>query len=451
MGAQIKLAGVIAVVALAGAQSAPALKNVPLPASASFVWTDAAAPEIARHIEQQAWTPVVNAERPRGGPDIYAKVAPAVVAVRTDSGHGTGFFVDAKGLVLTNHHVVGNSLWHDAAKRGSFASIFMGRIGKDGVMTLRDQPVKAYLVKSDPVIDLALLRLESVPADVTPLPVLSLAAAAPRPGGPATIIGHPASGMLWTMRSGEVASVGRMPADLVDLVMTRLAFGPQQQKEAAEDLRTAPSRRIILTSAGANPGDSGGPVVDATGAVIAVTFAVPSDPARAKFSYHVHLDEIRQFLAKVPATAMFDLPDPWQLGPRVALQDLDGDRKPDALVAGVEGVEQILFDLDNDSVGPLTDVGAIARGKKWDFEFAMRLSRSEPTSTAFYDTNNDGTVDLIFTVDDDNHAKNSRFTRAADGSWRLEQNVSMTLASATPLNPKLGERLASLLKRFQQR
>ena len=107
-----------------------------------------------------------------------------------------------------------------------------------------------------------------------------------------------------------------MPADLVDLVMLQLAAAPGDRQQILDQLKQEPSRRIISDVSGRESRRSGGPVVDALGRVIAVTFAVPADPARAKFSYHIHLDEVRAFMAKVVDGPKLDIPDPWQLGPQ---------------------------------------------------------------------------------------------------------------------------------------
>jgi S1-C subfamily serine protease len=413
---------------------------------ARVVWTPGAASELSRHLESSPWKPSVNSERPRGGVEVYSKVAPAVVVVRTENAHGTGFLVSADGQMLTNHHVVSSGLRHDNQRAASYAMVHLGRLGKDGVMSLRPEAVRAFLLKSDPAVDLALLKLESIPTDLQPVPFLQMAPAAPRPGMPATIVGHPASGMLWTLRSGQVSSIGRMPADLVDLVMLQLAASPGDRQEILDRLKQEPSRRIILTSAGVNPGDSGGPVVDSLGRVIAVTFAIPADPARAKFSYHIHLDEVRAFMAKVPTAPKLDIPDPWQLGPNVELADLDRDGRPDVLFGGTENPDMLLFDLDNDSGG--RDVAALVRSRKWDFEFALRVAASEPTSTAFYDTDNDGSIDLIHTVEDRDHSKNTRFTRLGADKWNIEQNVKLMFPSATYLKDKaLSQRLGMILSK----
>ncbi len=281
------------------------------------------------------------------------------------------------------------------------------------------------LTDFDRVLDLALLKLDVIPQGIRPLRALQFADVAPAPGTNATIVGHPASGLLWTLRSGQVAGVGRMPADLVDFVMMQhFASAQAERQQVAEELKRMDSRKIILTSAGANPGDSGDPWLTMRGRVIAVTFAVPADPARAKFSYHVHLDEVRQFMKGVPATPMLLVPDPWDLGPRVQLQDIDRDGTPDVLFGGRESPDMMLFDLDNDTPAALRkNVDSLVRTRKWDFEFALRVVSSESTSAAFYDTDNDGTVDLVDVVEDRDNTKNNRFTRTAAGAWRVEQNV----------------------------
>jgi len=436
-------------VAFGRAQTPNPVATWTFPPDAQFVWTGTALSNLARQIERTAWKPAVNTERMRGGVEVYAKVAPAVVVVRTDTGHGTGFFVSADGQILTNHHVIADGLRHDNQKSASYALVHLGRLQQDGGIELRAEPVRAYLLKADPAADLALLKLDAIPAGFAPLPFLQFADVPAKPGVPATIVGHPASGMLWTMRSGQVAAMGRMPADLVDVVMLRLAATKAQRDQVMQELERTPSRRIILTSAGANPGDSGGPVVDESGRVIAVTFAVPSEAGLAKFSYHIHLDEVRAFMKSVPSSAMMLVPDAWDLGPSIALSDATGDGVPDVLLAGTDKPEMLLFDLDNDTpAAARRDVGALVRDRKWDFEFALRAVRSEPTSTAFYDTDNDGTVDLIHTVQDNDHNKNTSFTRTANGSWRVDENVKLTFPSATYLkDTRLGQRLRTLLER----
>src|SRR5207247_1551812 len=39
----------------------------------------------------------------------FRRLQNAVVTVWSETGHGTGFVIDQKGLILTNHHVVGPS------------------------------------------------------------------------------------------------------------------------------------------------------------------------------------------------------------------------------------------------------------------------------------------------------------------------------------------------------
>jgi len=70
----------------------------------------------------------------------FKRLKNTVVTVRSESGHGTGFFVDAKGLILTNQHVVGNS---------EYLAVQFDRTHK----------IAAKLIAADPQKDVALLSV----------------------------------------------------------------------------------------------------------------------------------------------------------------------------------------------------------------------------------------------------------------------------------------------------
>lgn len=398
-------------------------------------------------LPRAGWSPGVA--RFRGGADLYAKVAPAVVVVRTSEGHGTGFLISPDGWILTNHHVVLYGLTHDPGRQASYATVHLGWLGPDGAMSLSPAPSRAYVHKLDRARDLALLKLDPVPSG---LPALTLSLTSPRPGMNASMIGHPSSGLLWTYRTGQISAVGRAPADMVDLVMTRLAATGGQREQVAAAIRQLPTRRIVLSSCEANPGDSGGPLVDDSGQVVAVTFAIPLDPTEAKFTYHVHLEEVKAFVEARPARPVLAVPDPWNAGPRASFKDLDGDTRKDTLTLGDDEPEMMLFDLSGRTsfAGLASDDAArkkLVAEKGWRFDVALQMAGSE--WVVHYDTDGDGELDLILVGPAANKAT-VRMTRTAGSAWSVAPASGPVLSTTYLADTPRRKRLAAILQKIKE-
>jgi S1-C subfamily serine protease len=440
---------IVTVSAVLAAQTT--LRSIPLPtlgASPAVVITPVNLADVLAPRPRVAWQPRTNAERQRGGVDVYAAAAPAVVVVRTSDGHGSGFFVSADGLLVTNHHVIKSGLTH--SRDESAAVAHTGQIGAGGIMELRPQSFRAVLYKVDPIRDLALLKIQPTAGQTAKLPFIRLGATAPRPGLDCAIVGHPSSGMLWTYRPCQVASVGAWPKDLVNLVMPRLAATGATRQSAEEFVGSQSGHRIILTSAQANPGDSGGPVLDAMGGLIGVTFAGPGNREEDKFTYHVHVDEVRSFLANVPDRPLLLVPDPWDLPPRLMLRDVDGDGVADVLMAGSDDrPEVLLFDLDGDSprAPSARELGALARARKWDFEVAVDVRGSGYTS--YYDVDNDGSYDRVLVTDTDSMDAKGEFALGPANRWAYQVVKNrMILDPGLLRTASHGQRLVTTLQRL---
>src|SRR5579884_1535267 len=117
---------------------------------------------------------------------VFEQVAPAIVGVQAGPGLGSGFFVDRRGLCVTNRHVVGAE--------------------PAVTLTLHDTTeVRGKVVRSVRSLDLAFIL-----ADVREACALDVASPETVKVGQEVIaIGHP-RGLTNTVTRGIVSSLGRL-------------------------------------------------------------------------------------------------------------------------------------------------------------------------------------------------------------------------------------------------
>jgi tetratricopeptide (TPR) repeat protein len=179
---------------------------------------------------------------------IFKKVLRGTVFVSVKGGSGSGWIVDRKlKLVVTNHHVVENA--------DNVEVLFP--LYKDGKLVVErkaykdERGVRGKVLDTDTARDLAVIQLiDPLPEEVIELP---LATESSDPADRIHSIGNPgASDALWVYSSGTVRQV--------------------YAKEWTDGTRGVRERKckVVETQSPINPGDSGGPMVNDKGEVIAV-------------------------------------------------------------------------------------------------------------------------------------------------------------------------------------
>ena len=184
---------------------------------------------------------------------VASAVSPAVVTISTQSAStgstGSGVIYDAQGDIVTNYHVI--------------SSVLTG--GQIQVTLADGRLYAARVVGHDKTTDLAVIRLENPPADLT---VARFATSANlEVGAPVMAIGAPL-GLSNTVTTGIVSALNRPVEVSMDEDSTS-----QDQTQASSDLVVT---NAIQIDASINPGNSGGPLFDATGAVIGINSSIKS-------------------------------------------------------------------------------------------------------------------------------------------------------------------------------
>jgi S1-C subfamily serine protease len=151
----------------------------------------------------------------------FQRLQNAVVTVWSEFGHGTGFFVEDQGLVVTNQHVVGPSQY--------FAVQFDDT-----------RKVAARLLAADPTRDVAVLWVNR----------------SAFPDAIAATVAHAVSGAAAVEEGERVFTIGS-PLSQRKILTT----GVVSKIEA----------RAIISDVNINPGNSGGPLFNSIGEVVGIT------------------------------------------------------------------------------------------------------------------------------------------------------------------------------------
>lgn len=213
---------------------------------------------------KQALAPLKDAiPRVRGVKDValFKKAAPSVVLILTKGGLGSGSLL-SKNVILTNAHVVRN--------QRQVIVVFKPR-SPNGRPT-DSEIVKAKVIKTDRLRDLALLRLsDSPPYSIKPLELSDEDSI--DVGTDVAAIGHP-TGEAWTYTKGIVSQ-----------------FRPNYEWKVRDFQHRA---TVIQTQTPINPGNSGGPLLSEDGKIVGVNSFAASDLQGLNFA--VAAKEVRYFL-----------------------------------------------------------------------------------------------------------------------------------------------------------
>jgi S1-C subfamily serine protease len=157
--------------------------------------------------------------------ELVRQTKPAVVYLKGLDKAGSGFFVTATGVIVTNAHVAR---------------------GEESLLTVLStgQQIEAKVVYIDADLDIALAKVDA-PSGRSEFPHLALTSAnGVRQGESVLAIGNPGDAMPFSVTKGIVSAVGKFP--------------------------NAGPGTWVQTDAPINPGNSGGPLLNARGEVIGI-------------------------------------------------------------------------------------------------------------------------------------------------------------------------------------
>ncbi|WP_223241717.1 S1C family serine protease [Streptomyces sp. CBMA123] len=236
-------------------------------------------------------------------PAIASAVSPSVVQItvkdRSGTATGTGVVLNTGGQILTNYHVI-----ETASADGQITVTF-----KDG------STAAATVTGTDKNLDVAVITASGA-KNLTPAVLGDSSAMAI--GDPVVAIGNP-DGLTGTVTSGIISAENRDVTVQLDEGSTSgnggfgLPFLPGLRGGGAQQQSSGSSTtyKAFQTDAALNPGNSGGPLINANGQVIAINSAMyapsgsnssgSSSAGSVGLGFAIPINDIKQVLPKLEA------------------------------------------------------------------------------------------------------------------------------------------------------
>ena len=194
---------------------------------------------------------------------VYKLASPAVVSIQSQRGNGSGSIIDAKGLVLTNAHVV----------RG---------VNIVNVTLSDKRQFRGVVIANSTNPDLAIIKLEGVTEN---LPTIQIASSSTiQVGQRAFAIGNPFGRFAGTLTTGIVSRIDR-------------------------------DRNLLQTDAALNPGNSGGPLLNSRGELVGVNTAIfTTNSTNSGIGLAIEADTVKHLITSVRQGASANNPTPARVG-----------------------------------------------------------------------------------------------------------------------------------------
>lgn len=277
-------------------------------------------------------------------------------------GTGTGAIVTPEGHVLTAAHVIAGA---DQIGVGVFSNCAPGA---------KPDLYKASLLRVDQVADLALLKLDKAPQNLSVMPFGDLKSV--RTGSQVVIIGHPKN-LLMSMSTGVVSAI-----------RPNFAFSEDGKQHAT----------VIQTDGALNPGNSGGPMMTPKGELIGVNSFIFGQ-ASAGLNFAVSVNDVRTMLSRSS--------DRYLPGKATQTQNKAPANEPAACKS------KVLKEWTEDGAKrTLLDVGCKGRGNAVVVE--PQAAGAKPY--VLIDRNEDGKADVIYHLDAQGNPETSEWDDDYDGT-----------------------------------